>query len=202
MRPVLRRSLRNRVLVGAAAMVVLAGGCGWQDPLMSSQRSATTVFPTTPTVAGSDLVRLWSAHWMPCPHPIGIRDRPADPHRLLAGGMWPSAADIASRLRSVTATGNREFLLDRFRVLGAVVLQTQTEMAAQVATATRQLDAGSTDPVTDNVVREQTTQGIKLDHDSYVAAVDHVMGELGFGAALPSAKIGHKYRLDLVCPDG
>lgn len=180
--------------------VTLTGGCGWQDPVMSSQRSAKTVFPETPTVPGTELIRLWAAHSLPCDHPIGIGDVPADPYRLLPEKMWPSTADVASRLRSVTATGAQDFILDRLQVLGAVVRQAQTEIASQVVDATRRLDTAGGGPVAEDSVRQQSTQAIRLDHDSYVAAVDHVVGELEFGAALPSAQIGHKYRLELVCP--
>jgi hypothetical protein len=54
----------------------------------------------------------------------------------------------------------------------------------------------------ENVVRDESMRVIKLRHDNYVAAVNHVIGELGVGAVLPSAQVGRKYRLDRVCPHG
>jgi hypothetical protein len=188
-------------MTAAAALVTGCGGWArYRDG--ATHRPTTAVFPAPPTVSGPGLARLWETHSLPCDHPVGVSDMPADPYHLVEIGMWPDIADVTSRLAAVTATGGQEFILGRLRVLGAVLIQTQSDITDQVKTDTREIDSVSADPAVENVVRDESTRVIKLRHDDYVAAVNHVIGELGIGAVLPSALVGHKYRLEMVCPHG
>jgi hypothetical protein len=82
------------------------------------------------------------------------------------------------------------------------LIQTQSDITDQVKAGTREIDSAGGDPVVENAVRDSSMRVIKLRHDDYVAAVNHVIGELEIGAVLPSALVGHKYRLELVCPHG
>jgi hypothetical protein len=189
------------VVTAAAALVT--GCAGWAQYGHGATRHPTTaVFPVPPTVSGPGLARLWETHSLPCDRPVGVSDMPADPYHLVEVGMWPDIADVTSRLAAVTATGGQEFILGRLRLLGAVLIQTQSEITDQVKAGTREIDSASGDPTVENVVRDSSMRVIKLRHDDYVAAVNHVIGELEIGAVLPSALVGHKYRLELVCPHG
>lgn len=143
---------------------------------------------------------MWRQHWSPCEHPVGVTGLPADPYHLLRTGMWPTVDEITARLTAVTATGDPKFILDRLRVLGAVVLQMQSEIADQVSLGTHEIDAVGSNPAVQDIIRDQRERSISRRHDNYVAAMDHVIGELKLGAVLPSAQIGHRFRLDRVCP--
>jgi hypothetical protein len=199
--PVARLVTAAFVVTAAAALV---SGCGgWPQYGQGATRHPTTaVFPVPPTVSGPELARLWETHSSPCGHPQGTSDVPADPYHLVDDGMWPNIADVTTRLAGVTATGEHEFIFGRFRLLGAVLIQTQSDITDQVKAGTREIDSAGGDPVVENAVRDSSMRVIKLRHDDYVAAVNHVIGELEIGAVLPSALVGHKYRLELVCPHG
>jgi hypothetical protein len=79
---------------------------------------------------------------------------PADPYHLVDIGMWPNIADVTSRLAAVTATGGQEFILGRLRLLGAVLIQTQSGITDQVKAGTREIDSAGGDPAVENVVRD------------------------------------------------
>jgi hypothetical protein len=208
MKPGLPARRGGRRLVTAASVMTAAAalvtGCGgWpQYGHGATQHPATAAFPAPPMVSGPGLARLWETHSLPCDHPIAVSGRPADPYHLLETGMWPDIADVTSRLAAVTATGGQEFILGRLRLLGAVLLQTQSDITDQVKAGTHEIDSVGGDSAVENVVRDESMRVIKLRHDNYVAAVNHVIGELGVGAVLPSAQVGRKYRLDRVCPHG
>jgi hypothetical protein len=191
------------MIAALAAAAALGTGCGgnWDNTGTGTHRATTMVFPATTTVSAPELARLWEAHSLPCEHPIGISATLADPYNLLEATMWPDTADVTARLTGVTATGGQEFILGRLQVLGAVVLQTQSDIAEQVTTGTHEIDTVGGDPTVETVIRDQSRRTIKLRHDNYVAAVNHVIGELTIGATLPSAQLGRKYRLERVCPD-
>ena len=199
--PLARLITAASVITAAAALVTGCGGWA-QYGHGATHHSTTAVFPAPPTVSGPGLVRLWETHSLPCEHPVGDSGMPTDPYHLVDIGMWPNIADVTSRLAAVTATGGQEFILGRLRLLGAVLIQTQSDITDQVKTGTREIDSVGGDPVVENVVRDESMRVISMRHDDYVAAVNHVIGELAIGAVLPSAQVGRKYRLELVCPHG
>ncbi len=183
-------------------MALVAGCGGGQHNTVTTHDTTAAMSPAAPAVPGPELIRLWKAHPLPCDRPIGVNGTPADPYHLLEPAMWPTAADVVSRLGAATATGGQEFILGRLQMLGVVVLQTQSDIADQVQTGTHEIDGVGGDLAAETVIRDQSARVIKLRRDNYVAAVNHVIFELETGAVLPSALLGRRFRLDRVCPHG
>ncbi|MGH3634136.1 MAG: hypothetical protein ACRDTS_08600, partial [Mycobacterium sp.] len=147
-------------VTAATAAAALATGCGGGQH-DTTHGTTATVSPAAATVAGPELVRLWETHPLPCDHPIPISGPPHDAYNLLETAMWPNTADVASRLGAVTATGGQEFILSRLQFLDAVMLQTQSDIADQVATGTHEIDGVGGDPATETVIRNDSMRVIK-----------------------------------------